>query len=65
MLIENGYAIAAIHVADMAPDDKVNYVNGVLQLYPEQLTADNGMKAIGAGNRHLWWNPAQKNSLRQ
>ncbi len=48
MLIENGYAIAAIHVADMAPDDKVKYVNGVLELYPEQLTADNGMKAIGA-----------------
>ncbi len=48
MLIDSGYAIAAIHVADMAPDDKVKYVNGVLQLYPEQLTADNGMKAIGA-----------------
>jgi hypothetical protein len=48
MLIDNGYAIAAIHVADLAPDDKVKYVNGVLQLYPEQLTADNGMKAIGA-----------------
>ncbi len=48
MLIDSGYAIAAIHVADLAPDDKVTYVNGVLQLYPEQLTADNGMKAIGA-----------------
>jgi hypothetical protein len=48
MLIDSGYAIAAIHVSDLAPDDKVNYVNGVLQLYPEQLTVDNGMKAIGA-----------------
>jgi hypothetical protein len=48
MLVDNGYAIAAIHIADMAPDDKVNYVNGVLQLYPEQLTSDNGMKAVGA-----------------
>jgi hypothetical protein len=48
MLIDSGYAIAAIHVADMAPDDKVKYVNGTLELYPEQLTADNGMKAIGA-----------------
>jgi hypothetical protein len=26
----------------------VNYVNGVLQLYPEQISAGNGMKAIGA-----------------
>ena len=48
MVIDSGYAIAAIHVSDLAPDDKVTYVNGVLQLYPEQLTADNGMKAIGA-----------------
>ncbi|GEO08107.1 glucuronyl esterase domain-containing protein [Segetibacter aerophilus] len=48
MLIDSGYAIAAIHVTDLAPDDKEKYVNGVLQLYPDQLTADNGMKAIGA-----------------
>jgi pimeloyl-ACP methyl ester carboxylesterase len=48
MLIDSGYAIAAFHVSDLAPDDKVNYVNGVLQLYPQQLTADNGMRAIGA-----------------
>lgn len=48
MLIDSGYAIAAIHVADVAPDDKENYLNGVLQLYPDQLTANNGMKAIGA-----------------
>ena len=48
MLIDSGYAIAAIHVSDLAPDDKVEYVNGVLDLYPEQLASDNGMKAIGA-----------------
>jgi hypothetical protein len=48
MVIDSGYAIAAIQVADLAPDDKEKYVNGVLQLYPDQLTKDNGMKAIGA-----------------
>jgi hypothetical protein len=48
MAIDSGYAIAAIHVSDMSPDDKVKYVNGTLDLYPEQLTADDGMKAIGA-----------------
>ena len=48
MVIDSGYAIAAFHVSDAAPDDKDNYQNGVLQLYPEQLRAKNGMKAIGA-----------------
>lgn len=48
MVIDSGYAIAAFQVNDAAPDDKDNYQNGVLQLYPEQLQADNGMKAIGA-----------------
>lgn len=48
MVIDSGYAIAAIHVSDLAPDDKTKYVDGVLRLYPGQLTADNGMKAIGA-----------------
>lgn len=48
MLIDNGYVIAAIHVADLAPDDKVKYVDGVLQIYPDQISADDGMKAIGA-----------------
>ena len=48
MLVDSGYAIAAFYVGDAAPDDKNNYRNGVLQLYPEQLNADNGMKAIGA-----------------
>lgn len=48
ILIDSGYAIAAFNVSDLAPDDKETYMNGVLQLYPEQLTAGNGMKAIGA-----------------
>ena len=48
MAIDSGYAIAAFHISDAAPDNKDTYQNGVLQLYPEQLNADNGMKAIGA-----------------
>ncbi|MDB5248996.1 MAG: putative acetyl xylan esterase [Segetibacter sp.] len=48
MLVDSGYAIAAFHVSDAAPDDKINYITGALLLYPEQLTRDNGMKAIGA-----------------
>ena len=48
MLVDNGYAISAFHVSDLAPDDKDTYQNGVLRLYPEQLAAENGMKAIGA-----------------
>jgi hypothetical protein len=48
MLIDSGFAIAAFHVSDLAPDNKDTFSEGVLQLYPEQLTADNGMRAIGA-----------------
>ncbi len=48
MLIDSGYAIAAFHVSDLAPDNKETFASGVLQLYPEQLIADNGMRAIGA-----------------
>ncbi|GAB3698975.1 acetylxylan esterase [Spirosoma flavus] len=48
LVIDGGYAVAAFHVSDLAPDDTAKYVNGVLQLYPEQLTAPDGMKAIGA-----------------
>lgn len=48
ILIDSGYAIAAFHVSDLAPDDKETFMNGVLQLYPTQLNADNGMRAIGA-----------------
>ena len=48
LLIDSGYALAAFHVSDAAPDDSTTYQNGVLKLYPEQLNAPNGMKAIGA-----------------
>ncbi len=48
MIIDSGYAIAAFHVNDLAPDNKETFASGVLQLYPEQLIADNGMRAIGA-----------------
>ncbi|HQS04286.1 MAG: acetylxylan esterase [Sphingobacteriales bacterium 17-39-43] len=48
VVIESGYAIAAFHVSDLAPDNKDEFKNGVLQLYPDQLNADNGMRAIGA-----------------
>ncbi len=47
-VIESGYAIAAFHYSDAAPDNKNTYQNGVLRLYPELAKADNGMKAIGA-----------------
>jgi hypothetical protein len=48
ILIDSGYAIAAFHVDDLAPDNKEFFMNGALQLYPEQLSADNGMRAIGS-----------------
>ena len=48
MVIENGYAVAAFHVSDAAPDDKVKYKEGMLQLYPEQIDQPNGTRAIGA-----------------
>lgn len=48
MVIDSGYAVAAFHVSDLAPDDKAAYTNGMLRLYPEQLRMPNGMKAIGA-----------------
>lgn len=47
-VIAAGYAIAAFHVSDTAPDDKVKYKDELLRLYPEQLKRDDGMKAIGA-----------------
>jgi hypothetical protein len=48
LVIESGYAMAAFHVSDAAPDDKDTYQEGILRLYPRQLEAGNGMKAIGA-----------------
>ena len=47
-VLEAGYAMAAFHVSDAAPDDPDAFQNGALKLYPEQLKAANGMKAIGA-----------------
>jgi dienelactone hydrolase len=47
-VISAGYAIAAFHYSDAAPDNKDTFQNGVLRLYPEHLKADDGMKAIGA-----------------
>lgn len=48
LVIDSGYAVAAFHVSDLAPDNQEHYKEGVLQLYPDQLSRDNGMKAIGA-----------------
>ncbi|MCY7349402.1 MAG: prolyl oligopeptidase family serine peptidase [Cytophagaceae bacterium] len=48
MLIDQGFAVAAFHVSDAAPDDKTTFQNGVLQLYPDLLAADNGMRTLGA-----------------
>jgi hypothetical protein len=48
IVIGAGYAMAAFHVDDLAPDNKDRFMDGVLRLYPEQLEVDNGMRAIGA-----------------
>ncbi|WP_205313988.1 glucuronyl esterase domain-containing protein [Pedobacter nanyangensis] len=49
MMIDSGFAIAAFQNADVAPDRKDTYQNGILtQLFPEQLQMDNGMKAVGS-----------------
>ncbi|MCF2447672.1 alpha/beta fold hydrolase [Dyadobacter sp. CY345] len=47
-VINAGYAVAAFHYSDAAPDNKNTFQDGVLRLYPEQLKKDNGMKAVGA-----------------
>lgn len=47
-LIDSGFAIAAFHVSDAAPDNAERYKEGVLQLYFDQLKNSNSMKAIGA-----------------
>ncbi|MCF0054773.1 acetylxylan esterase [Dyadobacter sp. CY356] len=47
-VIESGYAMAAFHYSDAAPDNVQTYKNGVLRIYPELAAADNGMKAIGS-----------------
>ncbi|RZK47651.1 MAG: acetylxylan esterase [Pedobacter sp.] len=48
MAIDSGYAMAAFHVGDLAPDNKDSFANAALRLYPELLAAPNGMRAIGA-----------------
>jgi hypothetical protein len=49
LVVQRGYAIAAFHVSDVAPDNKETYQNGILkQLYPEQIGKGNGMTALGA-----------------
>jgi len=48
MVVDSGYAFAVVYTGNAASDNKETYQNGVLQLYPDQLTADNGIKAIGA-----------------
>lgn len=35
-------------MSDVANDNKTTFQEGVLQLYPGQLTADNGMRTLGA-----------------
>ncbi len=47
-VISAGYGIAGFDVIDVAPDDKEKFDVGVLQLYPEQLEMNNGMRALGA-----------------
>lgn len=47
-VVARGYAVAAFHVSDLAPDDKTAYQTGVLRLHPESLTRPDGMKALGA-----------------
>lgn len=46
--IEAGYAMAAFHYSDAAPDHQDTYQKGALRLYPEQLSSEKGMKAVGA-----------------
>ena len=48
MVVDSGYAMATFHVSDIAPDNKDSFMNGVLQLYPDQIAANNGMRTIGA-----------------
>ncbi len=48
-VIEAGYGIAGFDVADVSPDDKEMFTEGILnQLYPGQLEMNNGMRALGA-----------------
>lgn len=49
MVIDSNIAIAAFHVSDVAPDDKLGgWADKLLQMYPEQLDKPKGMKALAA-----------------
>jgi hypothetical protein len=47
-VIGAGYGIAGFDVKDVSPDDKEKFQIGVMELYPEQLKMNNGMRALGA-----------------
>jgi hypothetical protein len=47
-VIEAGYGVAGFDVKDVSPDDNEKFQLGVMELYPEQLEMDNGMRALGA-----------------
>ena len=47
-VIKAGYGISGFDVKDVAPDDKTNFQKGALELYPEQLEMNNGMRALSA-----------------
>jgi hypothetical protein len=48
MLIDSGFAIAGFHANEVSPDNNEHFREGVLELYPEQLEAADGMRTIGA-----------------
>ncbi|QPH40105.1 alpha/beta hydrolase family protein [Pedobacter endophyticus] len=49
MIIDSGYAIAAFHNADVTPDRKDSYRQGLLEkIFPEEIQKPDGIKAIGA-----------------
>ena len=48
LVIDSGYALAAFNVRDVAPDNKDSFSVEAFRLYPEQIAASNGMRAIGA-----------------
>lgn len=48
-VIDAGYAIAAFHVSDVTPDNKMLFKEGILNtLYPEELQKNNGMRALSS-----------------
>lgn len=48
-VIDAGYALAGFDVIDVAPDNNTTFTEKILDnLYPEQKTLSNGMRALGA-----------------